>query len=46
MINVGIYDGDVIIVRKTPYAQNGEIVVALVDVYKRQAYLCPHHPQP
>ena len=31
MINVGIYDGDVIIVRKTPYAQNGEIVVALVE---------------
>ena len=31
MINVGIYDCDVIIVRKTTYAQNGEIVVALVE---------------
>ncbi len=31
MINVGIYDGDTIIVRKTPIAENGDIVVALID---------------
>ena len=31
MINVGIYDGDIVIVEKTPVAENGEIVVALVD---------------
>ncbi len=30
MINAGILDGDVVIVQKTPVAQNGEIVVALV----------------
>ncbi len=28
MINAGILDGDIIIVRKTDYAENGEIVVA------------------
>ena len=31
MINVGIYDGDVIIVRQTPEARNGEIIVALIE---------------
>ena len=31
MINVGICDGDKIIVRQTPSAKNGDIVVALVD---------------
>ncbi len=31
MINVGIYDGDLIVVEQTDYAENGEIVVALVD---------------
>ena len=31
MINVGIYDGDYLIVKKTSSARNGEIVVALVD---------------
>ncbi len=31
MINAGIYDKDVIIVKKQNYAENGEIVVALVD---------------
>lgn len=31
MIKVGILDGDVIIVRKTTTAQNGEIVVALLE---------------
>lgn len=30
MINVGIFDGDIIIVEQTQYAENGEIVVALV----------------
>ena len=30
MINAGIFDGDIIIVNRTPYAENGEIVVAMV----------------
>ena len=31
MIDAGICDGDKIVVRRTPTAENGEIVVALVD---------------
>lgn len=31
MINAGIYDGDIVIVNRTPVAENGEIVVALVE---------------
>ena len=31
MINAGIFDGDIVIVEKTPVAENGEIVVALID---------------
>lgn len=31
MIEVGILDGDMIIAEKTCYAENGEIVVALID---------------
>jgi repressor LexA len=31
MIEVGIFDGDLVIVEKTPVAKDGEIVVALVD---------------
>lgn len=31
MINVGIYDGDLIVVEQMNYAENGDIVVALVD---------------
>ena len=31
MIEAGIFDGDVVIVRKTSYADNGQIVVALID---------------
>lgn len=31
MINIGIMDGDVIIVLRTPHADNGDIVVAMVD---------------
>lgn len=31
MINAGIFDGDIVIVRKTTYAENGDIVVALVN---------------
>lgn len=31
MINVGIFDGDTVIVEQTEVADNGEIVVALVD---------------
>ena len=31
MINMGIYDGDMIIVRRQQTAANGEVIVALVD---------------
>lgn len=31
MVNAGIYDGDVVIIEQTPVAENGEIVVALID---------------
>lgn len=30
MINAGIFDNDIVIVNKTPVAENGEIVVALI----------------
>ena len=31
MINAAILDGDIVVVEKTPVADNGEIVVALID---------------
>lgn len=31
MINVGIFDGDYIIVRRQPTARNGDIIVAMID---------------
>lgn len=31
MINVGIYDNDIVLVEKTPIAKNGDIVVAMND---------------
>jgi len=31
MINVGILDGDIVFVEKTPVARNGDIVVALIE---------------
>ncbi len=31
MINAAILDGDIVLVEKTDYAENGEIVVAMVD---------------
>lgn len=31
MVNIGILDGDIVIVEQTPVAENGEVVVALVD---------------
>lgn len=46
MINVGIYDGDLILVEQTPVAHNGEIVVALIEdsatvktFYKEKDYI-------
>ena len=46
MIDVGIFDGDFIIVREQAYAENGEIVVALLNdsttvkrFYKREDYI-------
>ena len=31
MLNAGIFDGDLVVVERTPVARNGEIVVALVE---------------
>lgn len=31
MINAGIFDGDVVVVEQTPVAENGDIVVALIN---------------
>ena len=31
MIEAGIFDGDVVIIRKTAYADNGQIVAALIE---------------
>jgi len=31
MINAGILDGDIVVAEQVPYAENGDIVVALVD---------------
>ena len=31
MMNCGILDGDIVIVKRTPVADNGEIVVAMID---------------
>lgn len=31
MINAGILDGDVVIVRRQPVAENGEIIIAMLD---------------
>ena len=31
MINAAILDGDIVVVEKTPVADNGEIIVALID---------------
>jgi len=49
MIDAGIYNGDVIIVNKQNYADNGEIVVALIDneatvkrFYKKKDYYILH----
>lgn len=46
MINAGILDGDYIVVRKQPNANNGEIVVALIDdeatvkrIYKEDGHI-------
>lgn len=37
MIEVGIMDGDLILVRQTPEANNGEIVVAMIDGFESEA---------
>jgi SOS-response transcriptional repressors (RecA-mediated autopeptidases) len=31
MIDAGIYDGDIVVIRKTEIAKSGDIVVALID---------------
>ncbi|MGN0612655.1 MAG: transcriptional repressor LexA [Porcipelethomonas sp.] len=31
MINIGIFDGDIVIIEQTGYAENGDVVAALVD---------------
>lgn len=45
MVNAGIYDGDIVVVEQTPVADNGDIVVVLIDdeatvkrFYKEKGY--------
>ena len=54
MMNAGIVDGDFVVVRSQPNAENGEIVAALINdeeatvkTFKRvgsQVWLMPHNP--
>jgi len=53
MINAGIFDGDWIVVRQQPTAENGDVVAAMIDgeatvrTYMQtngQAWLIPHNP--
>lgn len=53
MIEAGIFDGDKIICKKTPYADNGDIVVALIEdsatvkrFYKRNGKFILHPENP
>ena len=46
MINAGILDNDIVVVHKTPSADNGQIVVAMIDneatvkrFYKENGYV-------
>ncbi len=46
MINAGILDNDIVVVHKTPSAENGQIVVAMIDneatvkrFYKENGYV-------
>jgi repressor LexA len=55
MMNAGIVDGDFVVVRSQPNADNGEIVAALINdeeatvkTFKRvgsQVWLMPHNPE-
>lgn len=54
MINAGIYDGDIVVVEQTPYADNGQIVAAMVEdeatvkrFYKEKGHyrLQPENPE-
>ncbi len=31
MINIGIFDGDIVVIEQTDYARNGDVVAAMVD---------------
>ena len=53
MMNAGIVDGDWVVVRQQPVAENGDIVAAMIDgeatvkTFKRSAshvWLMPHNP--
>lgn len=53
MINAAIADGDMVVVRQQPHAQNGDIVAAMIDgettvkTFQRvddQVWLIPHNP--
>jgi len=53
MINAAITDGDVVVVRQQPQAENGEIVAAMIDGETTvkslqrtdgQVWLMPHNP--
>ena len=43
MINVGVYDGDLVLIRQQGYASEGQIVVALIE---DEATLKRYYPEP
>lgn len=45
MINVGIFDGDFILVEKRDIARRGEIVVAMVDGFESEATVKRYYPE-
>jgi repressor LexA len=53
MINAAIADGDIVVVRQQPEAENGDIVAAMIDgettvktlqLVNGQVWLIPHNP--
>ena len=37
MVNIGIMDGDLILVEKQSWANNGDVVVAMIDGFESEA---------
>lgn len=46
MMNVGIYDGDLILVEEAKTANNGEIVVAMINTFESEATVKTYYKEP